>query len=72
MESKIMTRKEAADYLKVDEKTIDNWVKKGALIPLKSDASTLVRFNISDVENFFTQKTQTSLSDKEVSPEDKK
>jgi excisionase family DNA binding protein len=65
MISKFMTKREAAEYLKVDEKTIDNWVKSGALIPCRSEASTLIRFLVSDIENFFAKNPETSLSDKE-------
>ncbi|GAA4289846.1 helix-turn-helix domain-containing protein [Aestuariibaculum suncheonense] len=46
--SKLLTRKEAADYLKVSMVTLNNWAKHGILKPLK--IGNLVRYELVELQ----------------------
>lgn len=59
MNPKFFTKQEAADFLKVSTRTIDNYVEKGWLTPFKPDDSdkSPVRFLIEEVDKIFSAKT---------------
>lgn len=47
----LMTSKEVADYLKVSEKTLENWRKRGTG-PRFSRLGVLIRYQRVDVEQY--------------------
>lgn len=62
MDSKFFTKQEAAKYLKVSVRTIDNYIASGAIQAYASPTNTdrsHVRLLVSDVENFFVKKNQS-------------
>lgn len=64
---RLMTKKEVALFLKVTEQTVDNYVRRGKLLPLRAESSNLVRFNADDVEKIFAPATDVCLTIKKDS-----
>jgi len=65
----ILTKKEMAEKLKVSEKTVDNYVEAGYLIPLDHpmgrNHGVPVRFLEEEVVNFFSRKPKTCSESKQ-------
>lgn len=50
----LLTKKEAAEKLKISKRTIERWAKRGILKPLTPGSNTrAVRFSQEDLEKIF-------------------
>lgn len=42
-DEKLLTRKEASSFLKIDQSTLWNWSKKGILVPLELEIECIIK-----------------------------
>ena len=56
MEKRLLTVKEACEYLNISKATLYKLIKKGDLKPIKLSNAT--RFDVNDIEEFIKRKKQ--------------
>jgi len=68
MQTQLMTREEAAEYLRIKKSTLDAWACKGGG-PVFIKMGRACRYRISDLEAFLSENTRRNTSKETLKPD---